>query len=81
MTHYLIDIHLMGSVKHQIPNVSNHLQEKFNIGDKLVTRISRWPDLFRPRMKKNSSKISLEYVRIKRRFQNIRLEVTDFLMV
>lgn len=37
MTHYLIDIRLMGSVNHQIRDVSNHLQEKFNIGDKLVT--------------------------------------------
>jgi len=37
MTHYLIDIRLMGSVKHQIRNLSNHLQEKFNLGDKLVT--------------------------------------------
>ena len=37
MTHYLIDIRLMGSVKHQIHNLSNHLQEKFNLGDKLVT--------------------------------------------
>ena len=26
----------MGSVKHQIRNLSNHLQEKFNLGDKLV---------------------------------------------
>jgi 2'-5' RNA ligase len=37
MTHYLIDIRLMGSVKHQIRNLSNHLQEKFNLWDKLVT--------------------------------------------
>jgi 2'-5' RNA ligase len=37
MTHYLIDIRLMGSVKHQIRNLSNHLQEKFNLGDKLVS--------------------------------------------
>ena len=36
MTHYLIDIRLMGSVKHQIRNLSNHLQEKFNLGDKRV---------------------------------------------
>jgi 2'-5' RNA ligase len=37
MTHYLIDIRLMGSVKHQIRNLSNHLVERFNLGDKLVT--------------------------------------------
>jgi len=36
MTHYLIDIRLMGSVKQQIRNLSNHLAEKFNLGDKLV---------------------------------------------
>ncbi len=36
MTHYLIDIRLMGSVKHQIRNLSNHLSEKFNLGDKRV---------------------------------------------
>jgi 2'-5' RNA ligase len=36
MTHYLIDIRLMGSVKHQIRNLCNQLQEKFNLGDKLV---------------------------------------------
>jgi len=36
MTHYLIDIRLMGSVKHQIRNASDQLQEKFNIGDKQV---------------------------------------------
>jgi hypothetical protein len=36
MTHYLIDIRLTGSVKHQIRNLSNHLQEKFNLGDKRV---------------------------------------------
>jgi len=37
MTHYLIDIRLMGSVKHQIRSLSDHLNEKFNLGDKLVT--------------------------------------------
>ena len=37
MTHYLIDIRMMGSVKHQIHNLSNHLAEKFNLGNKLVT--------------------------------------------
>jgi len=37
MTHYLIDIRLMGSVKYQIRTLSRHLQEKFNLGDKLVT--------------------------------------------
>jgi 2'-5' RNA ligase len=36
MTHYLIDIRLMGSVMHQIRHLSNHLNEKFNLGDKLV---------------------------------------------
>ncbi len=36
MTHYLIDIRLMGSVKHQISTLSRHLAEKFNLGDKLV---------------------------------------------
>ena len=37
MTHYLIDIRLMGSVKYQIRTLSNHLAEKFNLGNKLVT--------------------------------------------
>ena len=37
MTHYLIDIRLMGSVKHQIRTLSNHLADKFNLGNKLVT--------------------------------------------
>ena len=36
MTHYLIDIRLMGSVKHQIHTLSNDLAEKFNLGNKLV---------------------------------------------
>ena len=36
MTHYLIDIRMMGSVKQQIRNLSNHLAEKFNLGDKRV---------------------------------------------
>jgi 2'-5' RNA ligase len=36
MTRYLIDIHLMGSVKHQIRTLSDQLQEKFNLGEKLV---------------------------------------------
>jgi 2'-5' RNA ligase len=36
MTHYLIDIRLMGSVKHQIRTLSNHLSEKFNLREKLV---------------------------------------------
>jgi 2'-5' RNA ligase len=37
MTHYLIDIRLMGSVRQQIYQLSNRLQEKFNPGEKLVT--------------------------------------------
>ena len=36
MTHYLIDIRMMGSVKNQIRNLSNHLAEKFNLGNKRV---------------------------------------------
>jgi 2'-5' RNA ligase len=36
MTHYLIDIRLMGSVKGQIRRLRNQLQEKFSLGDKLV---------------------------------------------
>jgi 2'-5' RNA ligase len=36
MTRYLIDIRLMGSVKHQISTLSNHLAEKFNLGNKRV---------------------------------------------
>ncbi len=36
MTRYLIDIRLMGSVNHQIRTLSNHVREKFNLGDKLV---------------------------------------------
>jgi hypothetical protein len=37
MAYYLIDIRLMGSVRHQILSLSNHLVEKFNLGDKRVT--------------------------------------------
>ena len=36
MTRYLIDIRLMGPVKHQIHTLSNHLSEKFSLGEKLV---------------------------------------------
>jgi len=36
MAHYLIDIRLMGSVKHQIQTLSNQLSERFNLRDKLV---------------------------------------------
>ncbi|MDD1685827.1 2'-5' RNA ligase family protein [Methanoregula sp.] len=36
MTHYLIDIRLMGSVKRQIHTLSNRLAEKFSLGSKLV---------------------------------------------
>ena len=36
MTRYLIDIRLMGSVKHQIRTLSDHLEEKFHLGNKLV---------------------------------------------
>jgi len=36
MTRYLIDIRLMGSVKNQIRTLSDHLEEKFHLGNKLV---------------------------------------------
>jgi 2'-5' RNA ligase len=36
MTRYLIDIRLMGSVKHQIRNLSDHLGERFNLGNNRV---------------------------------------------
>ncbi|MGB9175120.1 MAG: 2'-5' RNA ligase family protein [Methanoregula sp.] len=36
MTHYLIDIRLMGSVKRQIRTLSSQLAEKFNLGNNLV---------------------------------------------
>nr|WP_321349526.1 2'-5' RNA ligase family protein [uncultured Methanoregula sp.] len=36
MTHYLIDIRLMGSVKNQIRQLSDHLTEKFSLGNNLV---------------------------------------------
>ena len=36
MTHYLIDIRLMGSVKHQIHTLSSQLSERFNLKDNLV---------------------------------------------
>jgi 2'-5' RNA ligase len=36
MTRYLIDIRLMGAVKHQIRSLSDHLQEKFSLGNKRV---------------------------------------------
>jgi 2'-5' RNA ligase len=37
MTRYMIDIRLMGSVKHQIRTLSDHLREKFHLGKNLVT--------------------------------------------
>ena len=37
MTRYMIDIRLMGSVKHQIRTLADHLQEKFSLGNRLVT--------------------------------------------
>ncbi len=37
MTRYMIDIRLMGSVKRQIRTLSDHLAEKFSLGNKLVT--------------------------------------------
>ncbi|MFA4877847.1 MAG: 2'-5' RNA ligase family protein [Methanoregula sp.] len=37
MTHYLIDIRMMGSVKQQIHTLSNHLAEKFKLKSQLVT--------------------------------------------
>jgi 2'-5' RNA ligase len=36
MTRYLIDIRMMGSVKHQIRTLSNQLSERFRLGDKMV---------------------------------------------
>jgi 2'-5' RNA ligase len=36
MTRYLIDIRLMGSVKHQIRTLSERLEEKFHLGNNLV---------------------------------------------
>ena len=36
MTRYLIDIRMMGSVKQQIRSLSNHLEEKFRLGTRLV---------------------------------------------
>ena len=36
MTRYLIDIRLMGSVKNQIRSLSDQLQEKFTLNEKLV---------------------------------------------
>jgi len=36
MTRYLMDIRVMGSVKQQIRSLSNHLEEKFHLGNKLV---------------------------------------------
>jgi 2'-5' RNA ligase len=36
MTRYLIDIRLMGSVKHQIRTLSDQLAEQFNLGNRLV---------------------------------------------
>jgi hypothetical protein len=36
MTRYMIDIRLMGTVKHQIRTLSSQLREKFSLGEKLV---------------------------------------------
>ena len=40
MTHYLIDIRLMGSVKHQIERLSTRLSEKFNLGNMVIPHIT-----------------------------------------
>jgi 2'-5' RNA ligase len=37
MTRYLIDIRMMGSVRKQIRTLSDHLEEKFSLGTRLVT--------------------------------------------
>ena len=40
MTHYLIDIRLMGSVKHQIERLSTRLSEKFNLKNMVIPHIT-----------------------------------------
>jgi 2'-5' RNA ligase len=61
MTHYLIDIRLMGSVKDQIRNLSNHLQEKFNLGDK---RVIPHITLAGPFSTRNEKKLVEDFTRI-----------------
>ena len=61
MTHYLIDIRLMGSVKHQIRNLSNHLSEKFNLGDK---RVIPHITLAGPFSTHNEKKLIVDFTRI-----------------
>jgi len=61
MTRYLIDIRLMGSVKHQIRNLSNHLSEKFNLGDK---RVIPHITLAGPFSTHNEKKLIVDFTRI-----------------
>ena len=61
MTHYLIDILLMGSVKHQIRNLSNHLSEKFNLWDK---RVIPHITLAGPFSTHNENKLIVDFTRI-----------------
>ena len=61
MTRYLIDIRLMGSVKHQIRNLSNHLSEKFNLGDK---RVIPHITLAGPFSTHNENKLIVDFTRI-----------------
>jgi len=71
MTHYLIDIRLMGSVRHQIRNLSNQLQEKFNLGDKRVIPHITLDGPFLPTMKKLIKDFTRVLPNQKKRFQNM----------
>ncbi len=81
MTRYLIDIRLMGAVRHQIRTLSDHLQEKFNLGDKLVVPHITLAGPFSTGDEKNSSKILRESVQTRKRSRNMMWEGMDFLMI
>ena len=53
MTRYLIDIRMMGSVKQQIRTLSDHLEERFRIGNSLVVPHITLAGLSQQRMKNN----------------------------
>ncbi|MCX6699892.1 MAG: 2'-5' RNA ligase family protein [Methanomicrobiales archaeon] len=61
MVHYLIDIRLMGSVKHQINTLSNQLSGKFNLGDK---RVIPHITLVGPFSTRNEEKLVEDFTRI-----------------
>jgi 2'-5' RNA ligase len=61
MTRYLIDIRLMGSVKHQIRTLSDRLEEKFSLGNK---QVAPHITLAGPFSTKNEEKLVEDFTRV-----------------